>query len=100
MKSRAEIRCPMPEEYCVEDVIVDLLSTAGTREREWRRFGSPHSRSPDLLHSSSIRASEVTIGTLEAGEGGGTRQPDLLCEDLDRSYEVAWRLIGAHGDRL
>ena len=45
-----------------EDVLVDLLSTAKAREREWRRFGSPRSLSLDLLHVSSIEASDSDEG--------------------------------------
>ncbi|GMN74675.1 hypothetical protein TIFTF001_053900 [Ficus carica] len=64
--TRAEIRCPTPEEDCAKDVIVDLLSTAGAREHEWRRFGYPCLQSKDLFRASSI-------GDLESDEGGGAR---------------------------
>ncbi|GMN55814.1 hypothetical protein TIFTF001_024930 [Ficus carica] len=66
MQFRVEIQCLTQVEDRAEDVVVDLLSTTGAREHDWRRFGSPHSRSPDLLHTSSIRA-------LDADEGGGAR---------------------------
>ncbi|GMN54770.1 hypothetical protein TIFTF001_023889 [Ficus carica] len=49
-----------------EDVVVDLLSTTEARECEWKRFGSPRSRSPDLFCASSIEASD-------SSEGGGVR---------------------------
>ncbi|GMN52272.1 hypothetical protein TIFTF001_021416 [Ficus carica] len=143
MQSRAEIRYPTPEENRAENIVVDLLSTVDAREREWRRFRSPHSRSPDFLYVSSIGDSDTDEGggmrvwlgigckrtfscwifdTRAGSEVRGRDQnfrclqrrrheldrdpakkklrlPNLLCENLDRSYEVAWCLIGARGDK-
>ncbi|GMN53845.1 hypothetical protein TIFTF001_022990 [Ficus carica] len=90
---QAEIQCPIPEEDCVEDVVVDLLSTAGAREHEWSRFGSTRSRSPDLLRVRLIGASDVGEGGVRGfGLGMGEKKPPVaesLTRGRDRRYEVA-----------
>ncbi|GMN34859.1 hypothetical protein TIFTF001_004932 [Ficus carica] len=113
MQSRAEIRCPTPKEDRAEDVIVDLLSMAGARERMWRRYGSPRSQSPDLLRGSSIGAldaCEVTRSQLElwrpakakarVGSGSGKKET-LAVGSLMRGNtaprQSSWRQIMNRG---
>ncbi|GMN28347.1 hypothetical protein TIFTF001_002003 [Ficus carica] len=67
MQSRVKIRCPTPEEDRTEGVAVDLLYMARVREREWRKFGSPYSWSPDQFRASLIGASDVDEGSETLG---------------------------------